>query len=388
VAVQQGLANLVANRSFAGLVNTVKSQFGAQLTSFQSSLLDAADLIIQNADLIAPGALTPSQMARVPAFASGLQANPAVVELHLAGDATRTVAAGVPCGYVSFANGAYPLDLARPALPGSIAGQIAALTQSTSFANLMSIGNVALQDPQKAGALQTMSGLVLAATLPASTIAALSLSGSVIPTGFDLGTFLTGAVGVIGGIVVGAATAVGCISCADGLYVCDPEGFVWAGALIAGGAGLVYASLHCIGNGSASCQGDNDCPTGSSCDSACCVDSTGHTVSALFLTGPSCGSLRLACPIAIAGRAWVGRAAAAPTRSRPAPATAAASMRTAPAATPVRPAAAPARAASPASSASPCRWERAAPRGPCARPETAVRWAAALHRRSRRPSNP
>jgi len=268
-AVQQLTQNLLSNPRFPAYMAAVRARF-TSLSPFQSALLDAMDLLIANADLVAdPATLSPAQLARLANLRAQLLSNPAVVRLRLAGDAMRAQPQALQCDAVSVINRNQPLQPLVPAQSGSLYSSALALANSPALHNVQTTLAGVLTGDQSSAVLAA-SGLLLSATLSEADLLALELPGPILTSLF--GNILS----VIGGAVAGAL-----IGAAGG-----PVGAI--GGAIAGGT-----AAHFAYNDSGECAPCNvDCEA---CAGECCIDGQPLGIDAQFLTGDSCGSSGTPC---------------------------------------------------------------------------------------------
>jgi hypothetical protein len=271
-AVRQSIAGILSHPRFAPWVAAVRAGAGPQVSPFQSSMLDALDLIVANADLLAdPATLTSAQQARLPPFRAALLANPAVVRLRLAGDALKGGAGAVACAAIAQIDGAQPARPFLPVQPDSLFAQTLALTSSTALAKLQTAMSGVATGGQSA-ALLGASGLSLAGLISENDLTKLQLAGP-IPTG------LFGAIfgGVVGGIV--------------GFIGGGPGGAV-AGAIA--GAAIGGFTEDEIAKKNHKCDTGNDCFGGEICTGGFCVG-FGGGISGSFLTGSACPNGETQC---------------------------------------------------------------------------------------------
>jgi hypothetical protein len=202
-ALSQAMLALMGNPHMKQLLTDLQSNYGPQLSPFQSSILGAAILIANNLDLLTTpiASLTPAQIARVPAFANTLATNPALLAVRAAGDQTRGSATTLQCGFLGLAN-ARPINRLGPPPTDSILGQAIAISQSAAYVSTSNAIAAVAANSQEAVAFQAMPGRTLANTLPQSVIAGLSLLGP-IPTSGAFGDIIDG----IGDTLIGIGTA-------------------------------------------------------------------------------------------------------------------------------------------------------------------------------------
>jgi len=267
-AVLQLIQNLLSNPRFPNYLSTLRTRLGTAITPFQSALLDAMDVLVANADLVADAAtLSATQLARLPAVRAALLSNAAVGRLRLAGDAMRGQAAVAQCNVINAINREQPLKAWVSPQAGSLFSSALALANSTALQRCQTTVANALAGSQSAAILGA-PGLLLAGTLPLDELSTLDLAGP-IPTSL-LGDILSTAGGAIVGGVAG--------------FIAGGPGGAVAGAIAGGIAG------HFAYNASVECD-----PCGASCNQCsggCCgdPDNTSTSISGSFLIGSSCGS--------------------------------------------------------------------------------------------------
>jgi hypothetical protein len=217
----------------------LQSNYGPQLSPFQSSILGAAILIANNLDLLTTpvGSMTPAQAARVPAFAKTLATNPALLAVRAAGDQTRGSISAVQCGVLPLATGR-PISTVGAPPTDSILGQAVALSQSAAFVISSNAVAAVAANSQEAVALQAMPGIALADSLSYSVVAQLSLLGP-IPTSGVVGDIVDGIGDAVLG-VVSAAAGVATFAAACLADVVIPGSC--AGGIAAGVFGITLAS--------------------------------------------------------------------------------------------------------------------------------------------------
>jgi hypothetical protein len=298
LAVRQSLANLIAHPRYAASVAALKANAGSQLTPFELSLIDAAQLAIANADLLGdPAALTDAQRARLPAFRASLFANPAVLRMRLAGDALKGAGGTAGCDALKQIDGTPLIRSLLPPQPDSVNDQVLALAHSASMAAVRSTLSAVANGPQSA-ALLAAPGALLAATLSQSDFLALDLAGP-IPTGL-LGKIIGGISGAVAGAIGGLETGgllgaigggiVGGIVGAwggneienDSCQHCGGSGECGAGVCVdqccadlsTNGFSISYLTGVSCPNGESQCHDDGQCPGGTRCAGDCCIDQT------------------------------------------------------------------------------------------------------------------
>jgi hypothetical protein len=282
LAVRQALANLVASPRYASWIATLKANAGPQLTPFQLSLIDAAQLVIANADLLGdPAALTDAQRARLPGFRAALLANQAVIRMRLAGDALKGGALTVPCDAIAQIDQTPLFRTLLPPQPDSLNDQVLTLERSSSFAQVRSTLATVATGSQSA-ALLGAPGALLAGLLSPSDLVALDLAGP-IPTGL-LGKIIGGISGAIGGAIAGfvAGGPLGAVG-----------GAILGGILGAAGGNEIETDScqHCGSDGE--CQ--NTEGSAAICVDQCCTDLSVSGVSIGYLTGTACPSGEARC---------------------------------------------------------------------------------------------
>ncbi len=255
-ALSQSMLALLGNPHMPQLLAEIQTNYGPQLSPFQSSMLGAAILIVNNLDLVTTpvGSMTPAQQARVPAFASTLATNPAVQAVRAAGDQVRGSVSTVQCGILPLATGR-PINTVGAPPTDSILGQAVALSQSSAFVTASNAVATVAANSQEAVAFQAMPGLALADSLSYSVVGGLSLLGP-IPTSGVVGDVIDGigdaALGFVSAAVGAATFAAACLadvvvpgSCAGGVAV----GLL--GITLASGfftASIEHFTDHCSGD--------------------------------------------------------------------------------------------------------------------------------------------
>jgi hypothetical protein len=284
-SVRAQVTAILANPHFAAYVAAIKTYAGPQLTPFQSSSIDALNLVIANVDLLADReTLTAAQLARLSSFRSSLLANPAVARLRLAGDALRgNGALASQCDAFLAVNRAQPLQPFLPVQAGSVYSQIQGLATSSALAAQQSKLASVAAGAQNA-AILAASGLSLAGLLAQSDLAALDLAGP-IPTSL-FGKILAVASGVVTGAVTGAiaGAAAGPWGIVGGAVI----GGIVGGAIVIAGSDALDADACSVCNDDSAC-GDRKCAGG------CCASLPDVWGSYEFLTGTACPSGEAAC---------------------------------------------------------------------------------------------
>src|SRR5262249_22059008 len=137
-SVMQLTQKILQNPHFPAYLSAIRTKFSST-TPFQSALLDAMELLIANADLVAdPASLSPDQLARIAGIRSTLLANPAVVRLRLAGDALRAQPAALQCDAVNGINRNQPLLPLQAPQSGSLYADALALSNAPALHNAQS----------------------------------------------------------------------------------------------------------------------------------------------------------------------------------------------------------------------------------------------------------
>jgi hypothetical protein len=304
--VQSSMA-VLANPNASTFFNGLRNEFA--LTPFQSSLFDAVQLAIQNVDILKTpfSSLSPSQLARVPAFSQAFQANPAVLALRMAGDQARGSLATEQCDLAQIVTGRGLFERAAPPTD-SMLGQFVSLTQSTPFQNMAAtVGNV-VANAQQAPALQALPGIEFAGALPASLLNGINLPGP-IPTGSKVDHDIVGvteiAIGVVGAAGSVVAAVAGCVgtagtACAPGIALA--VGGVTVGIdLIATGVENVADTCGDKGSPVPTCGLGLDvsrvgCTGGSICRSGCCIATeNASTTSGPLTAGTTCANGATVC---------------------------------------------------------------------------------------------
>jgi hypothetical protein len=302
-ALFQSMMGILSNPHMPQLIADIKTAFGGQFSPFQTSLLNAVTLIINNVDLLTTpsSAFTAAQSARAPAFVNGIQTNPAVLAMRLQGDATRGVIGDLQCDVLATDNGR-PLFTLSPPPTDSILGQTIAMSLSSGYVNTTNAIASVAASAQEAVALQAMPGLALVLSLPPSVISGLSLpgliptSGSVGQTVAGIGDWLIGA----GTIVAGVVSVVG--GCVGDVFVPGSCAVGIAGGVLALGTAANFFALgyQDITN---SCNGAVALPTcelgipispvgcgtsGALCIGGCCVGEASAEAQQAFTAGLVC----------------------------------------------------------------------------------------------------
>lgn len=282
---------ILANPKFGAWMTATKNNLAAQLTPFESSLLDAASLVSGNADLLGdPSLLTPAQLARIPTFLTTLLTNAAVTQLRLTGDALRGTPAAVPCKIVGTIDDQQPRQTIPPLAPqvGSLFAQVQAFSGLSVIQNVQATVTAVANGAQNTAVLAA-PGLLLATFQPESALIGIQLSGA-IPTGF-----LSAIGGAITGAIVGAAV---------GLAAGGP-----VGALYGAAAGAVVGAIACgtdpsicdnfLGDTCQNCTGgasDGElCGPNGICVDGCCSGNTVPTTMTSFLSGNGCPGAAPSC---------------------------------------------------------------------------------------------
>ena len=310
--IQQQLSAIIGNPNFAAMIAIQRTQ-GPTLTPYQSALLDAADLIAANADLVGDASkFSASQLSRLNSLRSTLLSNPAIVQLRLFGDAQRAAPVAIGCSATKTINAGRPASGASPPPPGSIASQATALLSSASL-SVVQAAVASVADSSQSAALLATNGLILATFQPAEALDALQLSDTPIPTCWTC--YLEGAVGAIvggwvGGIIAGGLSGGNPWAVIVGVGVGGYLGWKWGyagfplnltpgassscgkpcsssfdcGGFLGDGcvSGCCGGSLDVNllssytqgspGNCSAPCMFDSDCGSGLLCVQSCCLD--------------------------------------------------------------------------------------------------------------------
>ncbi len=275
-AVEASLVTVLQNPNTPALLANLQGQLGSKITPFETALFAAANLAVNNVDLIATpsGSYTPAQAARFPAFQQSMLSNQAVLALRVAGDQTRATPATLSCGGLSSANSARALvPLAKPPTD-SIYGELISASTSAAFESTRTAIGAVLNNSSEAAALQAMPGTALVSTLPQSTfLGSVNLPGT-IPTGSVVSgvvDIVAGAVAVVAGAVVGVVGAIACI----------PSG--GAGCAVAGGGAYAFwVGLNLVAAGIGSVDGS--CPNANpfpGCALGLPVDSCGQNATCI-----------------------------------------------------------------------------------------------------------
>jgi hypothetical protein len=290
----EGVVDILQDPRFSTLMSALREEEAGHLNPFESSLMDAMDIIVANADLLGdPSNFTQDQLNRLSGFREALLANSAVVALRLEGDAARIAPGALACDVVADINQSQSGRQLIEIQPGSLQAKFAGLAAGSTLANVQQIvGEVATGSGS--AALLTLPGLALAGMKPIGQLLDLELSGP-IPTLDRFTKFAEKAVkvtvGVIGGATAGAAI---------GLALGGPKGAV-IGGIIGGIAGGVAAYAGVSLGPCEPCSGDPPPPVQCSeseaqmCVDGCCKKAATVTILSAFYRGDACPGAKLSC---------------------------------------------------------------------------------------------